>query len=84
MYNYVIPMLTRVLNEYGTANVMFSYSAKLMYQSNRSLNINPPPLPRRAYPGHLMSFPAREGGNLNNLVFPGVGHLITAHRGWGI
>ena len=25
----------------------------------------------RAYPGHLTSFPAREGGNLINLVFPG-------------
>ena len=40
-----------------------------MYQSNRSFNIPPP----RAYPGHLMSFPAREGGNLINLVFPGAG-----------
>ena len=27
--------------------------------------------PPRAYPGHLTSFPAREGGNLINLVFPG-------------
>ena len=51
----------------------------LMYQSNQSLNISP-----RAYPGHLTSFPAREGGNLINLVFPGAGHLITTHRGWGI
>ena len=32
-----------------------------MYQSNRSFNIPP-----RAYPGHLTSFPAREGGNLIN------------------
>ena len=40
--------------------------------------------PPRAYPGHLTSFPAREGGNLINLVYPGVGHLITTHRGWGI
>ena len=31
---------------------------------------HPPP---RAYPGHLMSFPVREGGNLINLVFPGAG-----------
>ena len=54
----------------------------LMYQSNRSLNI-PPPL-TRAYPGHLISFAAREGGNLMNLVFPGAGHLITTHGGWGI
>ena len=38
----------------------------LMYQSNRSFNIPP-----RAYPGHLTSFLAREGGNLINLVFPG-------------
>ena len=52
----------------------------VMYQSNRSLNIPPP----RAYPGHLTSFPAREGGNLMNLVFPGAGHLIATHRGWGI
>ena len=29
--------------------------------------------PPRAYPGHLTSFPAREGGNLMNLVFPGWG-----------
>ena len=35
-------------------------------------------------PGHLTSFPAREGGNLMNLVSPGIGHLITTHRGWGI
>ena len=41
---------------------------KLMYQSNRSFNIPP-----RACPGHLTSFPAREGGNLINLVFPGAG-----------
>ena len=43
-----------------------------------------PPL---AYPGHLTSFPAREGGNLINLVFPGrafdryswgVGNLIAS------
>ena len=38
----------------------------------------------RAYPGHLTSFAAREGGNLMNLVFPGAGHLITTHRRWGI
>ena len=37
--------------------------------------------PPRAYPGHLTSSLAREGGNLMNLVFPGAGHLITAHRG---
>ena len=30
----------------------------------------PPP---RAYPGHLISFPAREGGNLMNLSSPGRG-----------
>ena len=52
----------------------------VMYQSNRSFNILPP----RAYPGHLTYFSAREGGNLMNLVFPGAGHLITTHRGWGI
>ena len=40
----------------------------IMYQSNRSFNIPP-----RAYPGYLTSFPAREGGNLINLVFPGAG-----------
>ena len=39
-----------------------------------------PPSPGPAYPGHLMSFPAREGGNLMNLVFPRAGHLITTHR----
>ena len=52
-----------------------------MYRSNRSLYIPPPP---QTYPRHLMSFPAREGGNLMNLVFPGVGHLITTHRRWRI
>ena len=31
---------------------------EVMYQSNRSFNIPPP----RAYPGHLTSLPAREGG----------------------
>ena len=40
----------------------------VMYQSNRSFNIPP-----RAYPGHLTSFPAREGGNFINVVFPGAG-----------
>ena len=37
----------------------------------------------RAYPGDLTPFPAREGGNLMNLVFPGAGHLITTHNGVG-
>ena len=41
---------------------------KVMYQANRSFN-----KPPRAYPGHLTSFPAREGGNLINLVFLGAG-----------
>ena len=45
----------------------FTESPSLMYRSNRSLNIP------RAYLGHLMSFPAREGGNLINLVFLGAG-----------
>ena len=31
------------------------------------------PPPPRAYPGHLTSFPAWEGGNLINSVFPGAG-----------
>ena len=43
------------------------------------LKHSPPPPP--AYPGHLTSFPAREGGDLMNLVFPGAGNLITTHRG---
>ena len=40
----------------------------IMYPSNRSLNIHPPPLPHpsQACPGHLTSFPAQEGGNLMN------------------
>ena len=42
-----------------------------------------PPSPR-AYLWHLAFFPARERGNLMNLVFPRAGHLITTHRGWGI
>ena len=32
--------------------------------------------PPRAYPGHLTSFTAREGGN-DELGLPGAGHLIT-------
>ena len=59
----------------------FVQQCKLMYQSNPLL---PHPPPFRAYSGHLMSFPAREGGNLINLFFPAVGHLITTLRGWGI
>ena len=39
----------------------YRYTLLIMYRSNRSLNI------------HLTSFPAREGGNLINLVFPGAG-----------
>ena len=33
--------------------------------------------PPRAYPGHLMPFPAREGGNLIT-THRGVGNLITS------
>ena len=33
----------------------------LMYRSNRSFNMPPPP---RAYPGHLTPLPSRGGGNL--------------------
>ena len=51
------------------------------YGNDNSKLKHPPP---RAYPGHLMSSPSREGGNLMNLVFPGAGHLITTHSGWGI
>ena len=59
----------------------FSFeNVEIMYQSNRSLNILPPS-PQQVYPGHLMSFLARDGGNLMNLVFPGTGYLITTHRG---
>ena len=50
-----------------------------MYLPNGQANVpvksklkHPPP-PPRTYPGHLTSFPAREGGNLINLVFPGTG-----------
>ena len=43
----------------------------VMYRSNQSLNIPPPP--PRANPGHLTSFPTWEGGNLIYLVFPGTG-----------
>ena len=49
-----------------------------MYQSNRSFNIPP-----RAYPGHLTFFPAREGGNLINLVFPGAGSLLVGGGEFG-
>ena len=40
------------------------------YVTVKSKLKHPPP---RAYPGHLTSFPAWEGGNLINLVFPGAG-----------
>ena len=46
---------------------------ELMYQSNRSFNVSPPPGGGGAYPGHLTPFPAREGG-----------HLIVTYRGWEI
>ena len=42
---------------------------------------SPRPLP--TYPRHLTPFPAREGGLIIS-VFPGEGHLITFHKGWGI
>ena len=40
----------------------------------------PPPPPHRAFD----SFSCPGGGNLIILVFPGAGHLIITHRGWGI
>ena len=68
----VLQIMTNVPPIYNVCNV------KLM------LKHQPPPLLPHAYPRHLMSFSAREGGNLMNLVFPGAGHLISTHRGWGI
>ena len=50
-------------------------SIRRAYVSVKSKLKHPP----RAYPGHLTSFPAREGGNLMNLVFPGAGNLITTN-----
>ena len=47
-------------------------SEELSYVPVKSKLQHPPP-PFRAYPGHLTSFLAPEGGN-----------LITTHRGWGI
>ena len=35
-------------------------------------------------PAHLTPIPVLGEGNLIVLVFPGAGHLITTHRGWGI
>ena len=73
------PILERGQSMYQSlAATTNSRQHNVMYQSNQSLNIP------RAYPGHLTSFPAREGGDLMNLVFPGAGNLITTHRGWGI
>ena len=51
------------------------HSRRVMYRSNRSFNMPPPP-PFRAYPGHLTPLPSRGGGNLTIRVFQGVGNLI--------
>ena len=55
------------------------YSWKVMYRSNRSLNILP-----RAHPGHLTLLLSFGGGNLIIRVFHGAGNLILMRRGWGI
>ena len=47
-----------------------------MYQSNRSLNILPPGIPQAF---DVFSCPG--GREFDELSLPGVGHLITAHRG---
>ena len=47
------------------------YLWKVMYRSNRSFNIPPPP---GAHPGHLTSLLSRGGGNL----------IIRVFQGWGI
>ena len=49
----------------------------VMYRSNRSFNMLPPP---RAYPGHLTPLLSRGGGNLIINVFQGVGNLIPSLR----
>ena len=53
--------------------------SQLMYQSNRSLNIPPPGIPRAF---DVFSCPG--GREFDERSLPGVGHLITAHRGWEI
>ena len=79
-YKWTVTFLT-VTGIFTPRSWPFGNLMGFMYRSNRSLNIP------RAYPGHLTSFPAREGGNLINLVFPwwafdhyslGVGNLIAS------
>ena len=55
---------------------------QVIYQSNRSFNIPPPP--PQAYLGHLTPLPSRGGWNLIIRVFLGVGNLIPMCEGWGI
>ena len=57
----------------------FEITRAIMYQSNRSLNILPPGIPRAF---DVFSCPG--GREFDELSLPEVGHLITAHGGWGI
>ena len=52
----------------------------IMYQSNRSLNIPPPPNIPQAF--DVFSCPG--GWEFNESSLPGGGALITTHRRWGI
>ena len=52
---------------------------RFMYQSNRSLNITPPPPP--GIPRAFDVFSCLGGREFDELSLPGVGHLIAAHRG---
>ena len=73
-------MITGIQLEQPGKGLLRGAHCTLMYQSNRSLNIPPPPGIPRAF--DVFSCPG--GREFDELSLPGVGHLITAHRGWGI
>ena len=67
-----------------TSNPAEGNNKYLMYQSNQSLNM--PPFPRHTL-GILQAFDVFTfpgGREFDERSLPGVGHLITTHKGWGI
>ena len=85
-YELPVKWWTCLLQLYRRQLAVSHHSHKIVVVSERNVPVKSKlkhPLPR-AYPRHLTSFATREGGNLMNLVFPGAGHLLSTHRGWGI
>ena len=81
LWQVCYPMLNASQTVMFKCSPSFWQKLRVMYRSNRSFNIPPPP---RAYPGHLTPLPSRGGGNLIIRVFQGVGNLIPMCQGWGI